>query len=160
LRMARPGLEPVEGRDIEAPAIVSEIDFWTALHEAGHVVLGLDTDGEDGAPIFENEIAVWRWAFDEAPVLPSGHASLLIDTLRHSYANDPGCISRPAAVVMVSIASGALATLGMALRRAIALVARGRVDCGVGDRCPAPRAPGGRPPACDAGVSHADFDDR
>ena len=78
----------LEGRDIEAPAIVSEIDFWTVLHEAGHVVLGLDTDGEDGAPIFENEIAVWRWAFGEAPVLPSGHASLLIDTLRHSYSNE------------------------------------------------------------------------
>jgi hypothetical protein len=37
---------------------------------------------------------------------------------------DPGCISREAAVVMASIVAGALATLGIVLRRAAALVVR------------------------------------
>jgi hypothetical protein len=37
---------------------------------------------------------------------------------------DPGCISREAAVVMASIAAGALATLGVVLRRAAVLVVR------------------------------------
>jgi hypothetical protein len=37
---------------------------------------------------------------------------------------DPGCISREAAVVMASIVAGALATVGIVLRRAIALVVR------------------------------------
>ena len=37
---------------------------------------------------------------------------------------DPGCISREAAVVMAGIAAGALATLGIVLRRAAALIVR------------------------------------
>jgi hypothetical protein len=37
---------------------------------------------------------------------------------------DPGCISREAAVVIASIVAGALATLGIVLRRAAALMVR------------------------------------
>jgi hypothetical protein len=37
---------------------------------------------------------------------------------------DPGCISREAAVVMASVVAGALATVGIVLRRAAVLVVR------------------------------------
>jgi hypothetical protein len=41
---------------------------------------------------------------------------------------DPGCITLPAAVVMTGAVSGGLAALGILLRRAVALVVRGRAS--------------------------------
>jgi hypothetical protein len=68
-----------EERWFRSPPIRTEIDYLTAIHEIGHVALGLPTFGLDGTTvIFENEEAVWLWALEHAILEHSNGASALI----------------------------------------------------------------------------------
>ena len=64
----------LDGRSILTPPLESEIVYWAAMHEVGHLALELHTFDDEGDVIFENELAVWKWAFDEAIITPSGNA--------------------------------------------------------------------------------------
>jgi hypothetical protein len=64
-------------RMFRSPPIVHEIDYFTALHELGHLTLDLP-EVEGGKLLLDNEETVWRWALDEARVYPSGEAASMI----------------------------------------------------------------------------------
>lgn len=78
-----------ESREIKTPLLTSELAYWTAVHEVGHFALGINTYEQDGVTVsFDNELNVWRWALDEAIILPSGKGGTGINSTFHSYAND------------------------------------------------------------------------
>jgi hypothetical protein len=54
-------------RRIEVPAIDDERSYFTALHEIGHIVLGMPTYEEGSSePSLDNEVVVWAWALGKA----------------------------------------------------------------------------------------------
>lgn len=80
-------------REIHVPAIRSELGYLVALHEAGHIVLGLPSHEEhsDGTMIerfFANEAAAWEWAIDYALDAPTEAAT---EAMKHLVSSDdPG----------------------------------------------------------------------
>jgi hypothetical protein len=66
-----------DSREFRSPPIVHEIDYFTALHELGHLTLDLPEFQEEQL-LLDNEETVWRWALDEALVYPSGEAAGMI----------------------------------------------------------------------------------
>jgi hypothetical protein len=76
---------------IETPPLESELAYWHALHEIGHIATELPTHDANGAVVLRNELDVWEWAIDNALVLPSGRAGAGITGAFLSHAADaPG----------------------------------------------------------------------
>lgn len=59
------GRARVKERWIQHPPIRSEMAYFVALHEIGHIMVGID-----GMTRLEREAAAWDWALDNALVLP------------------------------------------------------------------------------------------
>jgi hypothetical protein len=84
----------LETRDVVVPELGSELAYFVALHECGHVVLGLESFAEgtdvDGSPIrrYDNEATVWEWAIDTALMAPSEDAEEKI--LKYLASSEPG----------------------------------------------------------------------
>jgi hypothetical protein len=81
---AEGSIDPAE-RFIRTPIVDTEIAYFTALHEIGHVVLDLpsfgpgESDEEPERRLYSNEASVWEWALDEAEAPPSLDAAQTID---------------------------------------------------------------------------------
>ena len=78
-----------DARSILTPPLESEIVYWAAIHEIGHLVLKLRTFDDDGNVLFQNELDVWKWALDEAIITPGADAGAGIFGAFLSHADQP-----------------------------------------------------------------------
>ena len=87
------GLFSPETREITVPIIRSELGYFVALHEVGHVALELPSfehrpEWSRAHRLYRNEAIVWEWTLDAAVIPPSQDAcEKLVAFLR---SDDPG----------------------------------------------------------------------
>jgi hypothetical protein len=75
-----------ELREIHYPQIYSRKDYFVALHEIGHVVLG--HRGPDHRDILQKERDAWDWALENARVKPTQAVRGMILRSLRSYGAD------------------------------------------------------------------------
>lgn len=94
----------LETREIIVPILGSELAYFVALHECGHIVLGLVSFGDDadadGTPVrlYDNEASVWEWAIGIATTAPSADAEEKILKFLASSERGPGREAAPSRV--------------------------------------------------------------
>jgi predicted SprT family Zn-dependent metalloprotease len=59
------GRAHVELRQVAVPEMVDEMSYFVALHEIGHIMIGLEY------PRLEREAKAWDWALENARVKPN-----------------------------------------------------------------------------------------